>query len=87
MRNPAPVRNRKRDIELQAVEREIIESLGLVRSEYREIPGLHLTRSQVQRFWNLDSVTCDVVLELLTSTRFLRQTVAGGFVRSDCGAN
>ena len=33
--------------------------LQLVRAEYHEIPGLHLTKPQVQRLWNLDATTCE----------------------------
>ena len=45
--------------------------LNLIRGEYHEIPGLHLTKPQVQRLWNLDAITCDAVLEALeTALRF-----------------
>lgn len=59
--------------------------LHLIRSEYLEIPGLHLTRVQVQRLWNLDQTTCDALLEALLDVRFLRQTHTGAYVRADGG--
>jgi hypothetical protein len=57
--------------------------IHLVRSEYLEIPGLHLTRNQVQRLWGLDTVMCDALLEALVDVRFLRRTHAGAYVRAD----
>ena len=59
--------------------------IQLIRSEYLEIPGLHLTRNQAQRFWGLDVVTCDALLEALVDVRFLRRTHAGAYVRADGG--
>jgi hypothetical protein len=61
------------------------EWIHLIRSEYLEIPGLHLTRSQVQRLWGLDPVVCDALLEALVEGRFLRRTHAGAYVRADGG--
>jgi hypothetical protein len=61
----------------------VSEWLHRIRAEYREIPGLHLTRAQVQRLWNLDPQTCDAVLAVLEEDRFLRRTHAGGYVRAD----
>ena len=55
----------------------------IIRGEYLEIPGLFLTRSQVQRLWELDAVVCDQVLDALVGTRFLRRTPEGAFVRDN----
>ncbi len=57
--------------------------LHLIQSEYLEIPGLHLTRNQVQRLWSLDSGTCDLVLRSLVGMGFLRVTDTGTYVRAD----
>jgi hypothetical protein len=59
--------------------------LELVQAEYREIPGLHLTKRQVQRLWGLDAVTCDALIEALESVKFLRRTARNGYVRADLG--
>ena len=56
--------------------------LHLIRSEYLEIPGLHLTRPQVERLWGLDAVTSDALLAALVDVQFLRQTRAGAYVRA-----
>jgi hypothetical protein len=63
----------------------VADWLGLIRAEYLEIPGLHLTRAQVQRLWSLDDVTCDALLQALVDGGFLRLTRAGAYVRADSG--
>ena len=57
--------------------------LRLIKAEYREFPGMHLTRAQVQRLWNLDSRTCTAVIHALVAERFLRRTEHNGYVRAD----
>ena len=57
--------------------------LPLIRAEYQEIPGLHLTRPQFRRLWNLDETTCEALLQALESTRFLRRTPNGAYVKVD----
>jgi hypothetical protein len=66
-------------------ETSIAEWLRLIRSEYLEIPGLNLNRSQVQRLWGLDATTCNALLQALVDVRFLRRTHAGLYVRADGG--
>jgi hypothetical protein len=57
--------------------------LNLIRAEYVEIPGLHLTKPQVQRLWNLEPHACDRVLQALEDQKFLRRTHTGAYVRAD----
>jgi predicted transcriptional regulator of viral defense system len=52
----------------------------LLRAEYREMPGLCLTRRQVQRLWNLDASESDAVLSRLVSKGFLRRAGHGEYV-------
>lgn len=54
--------------------------LELIQAEYREIPGLHLTRPQVRRLWGLDDHTCDALLDALVSAHFLSRTPRDGYV-------
>lgn len=54
--------------------------LRLVQAEYREMPGLHLTRPQIQRLWHLDDTDCDRLLDHLVATGFLRLTPRGAYV-------
>jgi len=59
------------------------EWVRLIRAEYAEFPGLHLTREQVRRLWSLDETTCEQVLEVLETEGFLRQTPSGRYVRNE----
>ena len=54
--------------------------LRLIRAEYLEMPGLHLTRPQIQRLWRLDDAVCDALIDNLVATGFLRQTPRGAYV-------
>ena len=60
-------------------------SVQLIRAEYLEMPGLHLTRDQIRRLWNLDEGTCDTLLQDLIEGEFLRRTPKGAYVRADRG--
>jgi hypothetical protein len=53
----------------------------LIRAEYREMPGLCLTKPQVQRFWNIEPTMCDAVLEELEAARVLRRTTKGTYMK------
>ena len=59
--------------------------IRMIRSEYLEMPGLHLTKPQVRRLWNLDEVACDALLDALVTGQFLRRTATGAYVRADGG--
>ena len=56
--------------------------LETIQTEYREMPGLHLTKPQARRMWNLDVLTCDAVLDLLEDQKFLRRTRNQAYVRA-----
>ena len=60
----------------------IADALRLIRAEYHEIPGLHLTRSQVERLWGLDTSMAEALLGALIDIQFLRQTRTGAYVRA-----
>jgi hypothetical protein len=66
-----------------AAQQTIADWLHLIRSEYLEIPGLNLTRQQVQRLWSLDAATCDALLDALLAGKFLKLTDHGAYVRAD----
>lgn len=53
-----------------------------VQSEFIEMPGLKLTLSQASRLWNLDTATCQQVIDALVESAFLRWTVGGTIVRA-----
>jgi hypothetical protein len=56
------------------------EWLHLVRVEYLEMPGLHLTKAQMQRLWGFDQHTCDHVVNTLVAMNFLKKTPRDGYV-------
>lgn len=60
-----------------------VDWLRRVRSEYLEMPGLHLTLDQARLLWHLDPQTCSAVLDALLEARFLRRTERGAYVRAD----
>jgi hypothetical protein len=60
--------------------------MQLVRGEYLEVPGLLLTRSQVERLWGLDAAFCGQILEALIEARFLSRTREGGFLRAEAAS-
>ena len=63
----------------------ITDWLQLIRSEYLEIPGLCLTKPQVQRLWGLDPVTSETLLAALVDVKFLKRTRQDAYVRADVG--
>lgn len=70
---------------MTAAQSTVLDWLHLIRAEYLEMPGLHLTKTQVQRLWGLDTLTCEALLEALVDARFLRRTHAGAYVLFDSG--
>jgi hypothetical protein len=63
----------------------VADWVHIIRGEFVEIPGLHLTRPQVQRLWGLDPIRCDALLDALVASGFLKRTQKGGFARADSG--
>jgi hypothetical protein len=60
----------------------IPELLQRVRSEFLEMPGLHLTLAQATRLWALDAPTSERVLGELVSSGFLFRGRNGAYLRS-----
>ena len=59
----------------------LTDLVRIIRAEYIEMPGLHLTRTQARRLWNLEPGTCDELLDGLVAAGFLRRTAGDAFVR------
>ena len=57
--------------------------LPLVRAEYLEMPGLNLTKSQIQRLWTLEAGQCDALLDELVAADFLEKTPEDRYVLAD----
>jgi hypothetical protein len=58
----------------------VVRFIEIVQSEYREMPGLQLTRHQMQRFLGIDVLTCQAVIDELERQRFLRRTPKDSYV-------
>ena len=50
-----------------------------VRGEYSEMPGLQLTVTQACRLWQIDTLTCEMLLEQLVREDFLCKTGKGAY--------
>lgn len=57
----------------------------LIQSEFAEMPGLHLTKLQAQRLWNLDARSTDVIFNALEASNFLKRTPNEMYIRADVG--
>jgi hypothetical protein len=53
-----------------------------IRSEYREMPGLNVTRDQARCLWALDPDECDRLLAHLVRSGFLARTAQNTYVRA-----
>jgi hypothetical protein len=81
----APRSRAAAEAEMIAARTTTADWIHLVRSEYLEMPGLQLTRKQVQRLWQLDAFRCEAILEALIDAKFLRRTSDGAYVIADGG--
>jgi hypothetical protein len=66
-------------------DKALITLTELIRSEFMEIPGLSLTRDQIQRLWSLDASVVDVVIAGLLRSGFLRLGAHDRYSRADLG--
>jgi hypothetical protein len=64
---------------------EFADWLQLIRSEYAEMPGLHLSKRQAQRLWGLDAECCQALLDALEAARYLKRTANDAYTRADIG--
>lgn len=69
----------------QSVAENVCDWVRLIRSEYAEMPGLHLSKRQAQRMWNLDARTTDVIFTALEASHFLRRMPNDSYIRADIG--
>lgn len=60
--------------------------LQLIQADYREMPGLRLNKSQMQRLWRLDAYVCDALVDSLVAAQVLRRTKDGCYVSHGTGA-
>jgi hypothetical protein len=75
----------RKEREPEAIVSQLERLVARVRGEYREMPGLRLTRAEASRFWQVDETTCDAIVRALVNEGFLRRTVGGRFVAAASG--
>jgi len=68
-------------------ETTVADWLQLIRAEFDEYPGLHLTRAQFQDLWGLDTWVCDALLQALVDAGFLECTRDDAYVRAEAAAS
>jgi hypothetical protein len=56
--------------------------LDVVRAEFREMPGMRLSRAQMRRLWQLDDRQCDALTRHLLAEGFLREDDRGHLHRA-----
>jgi len=64
---------------------QLTDWVRLVHAEYHEMPGLNLTKPQVQRLWGLDDMTCSQVLEALEAEHVLKRTHGDRYILDHSG--
>jgi hypothetical protein len=69
----------------QSVRGNLREWVRLIQSEYSEMPGLHLSKRQAQRMWNLDARSADAIFHALESSHFLKRMPNDVYIRADVG--
>ena len=62
-------------------EDSIADLLVLIRAEYDEMPGLHLTPPQVCRLFGIDPHTGETVMRMLVDEGIVTRTATGAFIR------
>jgi hypothetical protein len=55
--------------------------LERIRAEFLEMPGLRLSAKQVQRLCGVEQTVCQMVLDTLVETNFLRMKSDGSYAR------
>ena len=63
----------------------VCDCVRLIQSEFAEMPGLHLSKRQAQRLWNLDARATDVIFDALEASHFLRRMPNDIYIRADVG--
>ncbi|HKT78651.1 MAG TPA: hypothetical protein VJP86_00430 [Vicinamibacterales bacterium] len=53
--------------------------MTVIKGEFKEMPGLQLTKAQAQRLWGLEAEICEALLGELEESHFLRVTELGRY--------
>ena len=66
---------------MKTTQARIRDLLSIVRGEFCEMPGLQLTKPQIQKMWGIESATCDALVDELVNQHFLKLTQRGAYGR------
>jgi hypothetical protein len=67
----------------QSMSENYRDCLRVAQAEFAEMPGLHLSKRQAQRLWNLDRQSTEMIFDALESSHFLKRTANDMYVRAD----
>lgn len=67
----------------QSAAEKFCDWVRLIQSEYVEMPGLHLSKRQAQRLWNLDARSTEMIFDALEASNFLRRMPNDMYIRAD----
>ena len=56
---------------LDPISREPAQAVCIIRAEFDEMPGMHLTLEQAARLWRLSRASCEELLDELVAAGFL----------------
>ena len=59
------------------------EWVRLIQAEFSEMPGLHLSKRQAQRLWNLDARAAEAIFDTLEACHFLKRMANDTYIRAD----
>lgn len=60
---------------------QIADIARLIEAEFREMPGMRLTESQIRRLWNLSGEVCEMVLDQMCRAGQLMRDETGQYFR------
>ena len=63
----------------------VCDWVQLIKAEYAEMPGLHLSKRQAQRLWNLDASSTELIFGALEAANFLKRMPNDVYIRADIG--
>lgn len=68
-----------------SVVENLCDWVQLIKSEYAEMPGLHLSKRQAQRMWNLDAPSTDLIFAALEAANVVKKLPNDVYVRANIG--
>jgi hypothetical protein len=60
---------------------QVADIARLIEAEFRDMPGMRLTESQIRRLWNLPREVCETVLDQMCHAGQLTRDETGQYFR------